>query len=134
MRVFRLACLCLFLSSLAAAETTRTWVQTKYEEYEKGTTHGIAIASDGALTLAPGFNALYTSPSTYIWNLAADSAGNAYAAAGSPARVYKITPDGKASIIFAAQELQVQALVVAGDGTIYAATSPDGKVYKLVRG
>lgn len=134
MRVFRLAFFCLFLCSLATAETTRTWLQTKYEEYEKGTTHGVAIGSDGTLSLAPDFSALYTSPSTYIWNLAADSAGNAYAAAGSPARVYKITPDGKASIIFAAQELQVQALVVAVDDTIYAATSPDGKVYKLVRG
>ena len=57
-----------------------------------------------------------------------------YAAAGSPARVYRLTPDGKASIIFAPQELQVQALVVDSAGAIYAATSPDGKVYKLVRG
>jgi WD40 repeat protein len=134
MRFLRLSALCLLLTSFAGAEATRTWIQTKYEDYEKGTGHGVAMGSDGSLTLAPDFNALYTSPSTYIWNLAADSAGNVYAAAGSPARVYKIGTDGKASIIFAAQELQVQALVVGGDGAIYAATSPDGKVYKLVRG
>ena len=57
-----------------------------------------------------------------------------YAAAGSPARVYRITPDGKASVIFAPQELQVQALAIDGSGAIYAATSPDGKVYKIVHG
>jgi hypothetical protein len=134
MRFLSLSLCALLLSSLAAAETTRTWVQTKYDEYEKGTTHGVAISSDGAITLAPSFNALYTTPSTYLWGLAADGAGNVYAAAGSPARVYKVTPDGKAGIIFAAQELQVQALVVAPDGAIYAATSPDGKVYKIVHG
>ena len=134
MRLFQLACFCLFLLSFAAAETTRTWVQTKYDDYEKGTSRGVAINSDGSLTLAPAFDALYTSPSTYIWDLAADADGNAYAAAGSPARVYKITPDGKAGIIFAPQELQVQAIVVAANGVIYAATSPDGKVYKIVRG
>ena len=69
-----------------------------------------------------------------MWDLAADAEGNIYAAAGSPARVYKITPDGKASIIFAPQELQVQALAIDSNGAIYAATSPDGKVYKIVRG
>ncbi len=134
MNRFRAAILCLLLSGLSLAETTRTWVQTKYDEFEKGTTHGIAINSAGSLTLAPAFNALTTTPSTYIWDLAADADGNVYAAAGSPARVYRITPDGKTSIIFAPQELQVQALVVDSGGAIYAATSPDGKVYKIVHG
>lgn len=133
MRFFPLA-LCVLLSSVLFAESTRTWVQTKYDDYEKGTAHGVAINSDGSLTLAPAFKDLYTSPSTYIWDAATDSEGNVYAAAGSPARVYKITPAGKASIIFAAQELEVQALAIAPDGTIYAATSPDGKVYKIVHG
>jgi len=135
MSLFRLALLSAFLLSPCWPQTTRTWEQTKYDDFEKGTAHGVAISSDGDLTLAPSFSALYTSPSTYIWDVAADSAGNVYAAAGSPARVYKLTPDGKARIIFAPQELQVQALVVdKNTGAIYAATSPDGKVYKLVHG
>ncbi len=125
---------CLFLSTLGWAQGTRTWEQTKYDDFEKGTARGVAISSDGNLTLAPAFDALYTSPSTYLWSLASDPQGNVYAAAGSPARVYKLTPDGKASIIFAPQELQVQALVVDNAGAIYAATSPDGKVYKIVHG
>ena len=134
MRVLRLALFCLLLSSTGMAETTRTWTQNKYDDFEKGTSRGVALNSDGSLTLAPSFNALYTSPSSYIWDLAADAQGNVYAAAGSPARVYKITPEGKASIIFAPQELQVQALVVDRTGAIFAATSPDGKVYRIVQG
>jgi sugar lactone lactonase YvrE len=134
MKVLRLALFCPLLAAMCWAQGTRTWEQTKYDEFEKGTSRGVAISSDGTLTLAPAFNALYTSPSTYLWGLAADVQGNAYAAAGSPARVYKLTPDGKASIIFAPQELQVQALVVDPSGAIYAATSPDGKVYKIVHG
>ncbi len=116
------------------AQGTRTWEQTKYDEFEKGSAHGVAINSNGYLTLAPSFSSLNTTPSTYLWGLAADSRGNVYAAAGSPARVYRITPDGKASIIFAPQELQVQAIVADSGGAIYAATSPDGKVYKIVHG
>jgi hypothetical protein len=134
MKLLRVTLFCPLLAAMCWAQGTRTWQQTKYDEFEKGTSHGVAISSDGRLTLAPAFNALYTSPSTYLWSLAADAQGNAYAAAGSPARVYKLTPAGKASIIFAPQELQVQALVVDPSGTIYAATSPDGKVYKIVHG
>src|SRR5271166_2275502 len=133
-KTFQLVLLWTLLSSIALAEGTRTLQQSKYDEYEKGTAHGVAINSDGSLSLSPSFSALYTSPSTYIWDLTSDSAGNIYAAAGSPARVYKIGPEGKASVIFAPQELQVQALAVDGSGAIYAATSPDGKVYKIVRG
>ncbi len=134
MKVLRLALFCPLLAAMCWAQGTRTWGQTKYDEFEKGTSHGVAIRSDGTLTLAPAFSALYTSPSAYLWGLAADAQGNAYAAAGSPARVYKLTPEGKARIIFAPQELQVQALVVDPSGAIYAATSPDGKVYKIVHG
>ena len=134
MKVLRLALFCLLLAAMGWAQGTRTWEQTKYDEFEKGAGHGVAIGSAGTLTLAPAFNALYTTPSTYLWDLATDAQGDAYAAAGSPARVYKLTPDGKASIIFAPQELQVQALVVDPRGVIYAATSPDGKVYKIVHG
>jgi len=113
------------------AEGTRTWLQSSFEDFEKGTAKGIAIRSNGAIELAPSFKPISTTPSTYIWSLASDAQGNIYAAAGAPARVYRVTPDGHSSVIFQPAELQVQALVVSGDGTIYAATSPDGKVYKI---
>ena len=124
----------LFLCSLGAialAQGTRTWEQSKFEDLTKGTATGVAIRSSGGLELAPVFKLLYGTPSTYIWAVVADDAGTIYAATGAPARVYRIMPDGKATIIFEPQELQVQALEVAPGGVIYAATAPDGKVYKI---
>jgi len=127
-----LKALCLLLLSSAVwAEGTQLWQQSKFEEFEKGTSNGVAISSDGRLQLAPSLKSIYTSPSTYIWQVVSDAQGNAYLGAGSPARVYRVTPDGKAAVIFEAKELQVQALAIDSDGTIYAATSPDGRVYKL---
>src|ERR1700690_215442 len=117
--------------SFAFAEGTRTWEQSKFEDLIKGTTKGVAVRSTGGLELAPAFTALSTPPSTYIWSIAADREGNLYAAAGSPARVYRIAPDGKSTVIFEPQELQVQALAVDKSGVLYAATNPDGKVYKV---
>lgn len=118
-------------SGLAFAEGTRTWEQSKFEDLTKGTANGIAFRSEGGLELAPAFKALATTPSTYIWAIASDAAGDIYAAAGSPARVYRVTPDGKSTTIFEPQELEVQALVAAKNGVVYAATAPDGKVYRL---
>jgi sugar lactone lactonase YvrE len=119
------------LSTLALAEGTRTWEQSKFEDLVKGTPKGMALRSVGGLELAPAFKTLATLPSTYIWAIASDAAGNVYAAAGSPARVYRVTPDGQSAVIFEPQELQVQSLLVDKSGAVYAATAPDGKVYRI---
>ena len=113
------------------ADGTRTWEQSKFEDLAKGSATGVAIRSSGGLELAPSFKLLYATPSTYIWAVVADESGNVYAATGSPARVYRVTPDGTATIVFEPQELQVQTLEVGPHGAIYAATAPDGKVYKI---
>ncbi len=125
------AVIMLGLSISALADGTHTWEQSKFDELTKGTATGVAIRSMGGLELAPAFKLLYATPSTYIWAVGADEAGNVYAATGAPARVYRVTPEGKVSIIFEPQELQVQTLEVAPGGVIYAATAPDGKVYKI---
>src|SRR5438270_1921704 len=83
---------------LVFAEGTQTWRQSRFEEFQKGTTSGVALRSDGTLELAPGFRPIYTSPSTYIWAIAPGPQGSVYAAAGSPACVYRIIPDGRSSV------------------------------------
>ncbi len=118
---------------LASGEGTRLWEQSKFEDLSKGSAAGVAIRSTGGLELAPSFKAISTTPSTYIWSIAADAAGNLYAAAGAPARVYRITPQGQSSTIFEPKELQVQALALDKNGALYAATNPDGKVYRIER-
>lgn len=125
------ALLPILAASAAFAEGTRTWEQSKFDELIKGTANGIAFRSEGGLELAPAFRPLATTPSTYIWSITSDAVGNIYAAAGSPARVYRITPEGQITTIFEPQELQVQALVAGKSGVVYAATAPDGKIYRL---
>ncbi|MBZ5524107.1 MAG: hypothetical protein LAP21_17870 [Acidobacteriia bacterium] len=119
------------MAALAVAQGTRQWKESSYEDFERGTASAVAIHSTGILELAPAFKTLYTSPSTFIWAIAAEQDGVVYAATGSPARVYRVTPDDKDQVIFEPKELQVQAVVTGKDGAIYAATSPDGKVYKI---
>jgi hypothetical protein len=123
-----------FAAAAGFAEGTRTWEQSNYQDFLKGTAHGVAISSDGFLKLAPAFKLIATTPSSAIWATAIGPQGEIYAATGAPARIYRIVPGGKPVAIFQPQELQVQALVVGKDGVIYAATNPDGKVYKVELG
>jgi sugar lactone lactonase YvrE len=131
-RLFILSIL-LFSSFHVFAEGTRTWQQSKYEDFLKGTTHGVAISSAGTLELAPAFKLVAATPSSAMWATAIGPQGEIYAATGAPARVYRIVPGSQPTAIFQPQELQVQALVVDKSGVLYAATNPDGKVYKLER-
>ncbi len=113
------------------AEGTKVWEQSKVEDLSKGTSTGVAISRRGGIELAPSFKALSTTPASYIWAIAADRDGSMYAATGAPARIYRITLDGRAEAIFQPAELQVQSLVVDKKGVIFAATNPDGKVYRI---
>jgi len=122
---------CLSTSILSLAEGTRTWQQSTYEDFVKGTSHGVAISSNGMLELAPSFKLIVSTPSSAVWATAVGPQGEIYAATGAPARVYRIVPGSQPTPIFQPQELQVQALVADKHGVLYAATNPDGKVYKI---
>jgi len=126
------------LPGIASAQGTKLWTVGRYDEMEKGSTEGVAIRSDGRLEAGPASSLVYATGKSYVWSLASDAAGNGYVglggAASGSAAVMKVSPDGKAAQIFEGKELAVQALQVAADGSVLAATSPDGKVYRIPRG
>ncbi|GAC1658883.1 MAG: hypothetical protein NVS9B15_20940 [Acidobacteriaceae bacterium] len=134
LRVLAAALLLFGCSAPCRAQGTQLWKQSRSEDFEKGTGHGVALRSDGVLTLAPATKPIATSPSTYLWDIASDNRGAVLVAAGSPARLYSVTLDGKSTVLFEGKELQTQCVTVARDGTIYFATSPDGKVYRIRSG
>jgi len=85
----------------------------------------VAIRSTGQAGAGAGLQAIYTSPSTFIWSIAADKDGRGVRATGAPARVYRITPDGKSATIFEPQGIAGgNPFALGQDGAIYAATSP----------
>ncbi len=113
------------------AEHTRRWRQTSYEEFLRGSAHGIAVRSDGRLELAPRFRPLADADASYLWSVRVDPKGVLYAAGGSPAKVLRFDAAGKPAAVFESTELSAQALAFDGKGNLYVATTPDGRVYRV---
>jgi hypothetical protein len=118
-------------SSLAPAQGTHLWTQSKLEEFEKGTPQGVSLQSDGQLREGPGLRSILTTPSTFVWSVATDKAGVAYLGTASPANVLRVGLDGKPFTLFETKDLSVQVVRLGPDGSLYAAMLPSGKVYRL---
>ncbi|MDE1175516.1 MAG: hypothetical protein PW789_02810 [Edaphobacter sp.] len=123
------------LSSAVLAQGTKLWTVDRYDTMERGSADGVAIRNDGRLEAGPAVSQVYDSAKSYAWSLASDAAGNAYVGLGGSsagsAQVMRVSGDGKATKLFEARELAIQGLAVERDGSVIAATSPDGKVYRI---
>jgi outer membrane protein assembly factor BamB len=126
--------LCFVTSSPALSDHVRRWRQSTYEEFLKGTAHGVAVRSDGRLELAPKFTLLADADASYLWSVRLDPKGTLYAAGGAPAKVFRFDSNGKPTVLFDSTDLSAQAIAFDSKGVLYVGTSPDGKVYKISSG
>ncbi|MEO7145903.1 MAG: hypothetical protein ABI165_20610 [Bryobacteraceae bacterium] len=138
MCIFRKIFLPLAAVSCLYAVETKNWQQGEMADFEKGNAERISLASDGRLTLAPAVHELFDASTAYLWALARDSKGNLYAGGGAPdsttAKLFRIDPNGNAKSIAELDGLEIHAIAIDSRDRVYAATAPDGKVYRLAAG
>ncbi len=80
--------------SMSHAQGTHLWTQSRFEEFEKGTPQGVAIGSDGTLREGPALKEWLTTPSTFVWSVAASKNGAVFLGTGSPAIVLRVENGG----------------------------------------
>jgi hypothetical protein len=121
-------------TAVLAAGDTRFWSESEYSDFDKGNLKNLSLRSDGRLTVAPHARELFDTNLPYLWALARDSKGNLYAGGGSGAKLYRISPGSdspKGKLLAELDGLAVQAIAIDARDRVYAATSPDGKVYRI---
>ncbi|HEV2201376.1 MAG TPA: WD40 repeat domain-containing protein [Bryobacteraceae bacterium] len=122
------------LAPLLAVET-RTWEQSEQADFERGTLTKLSLSSDGRLMPAPVVKEIFDASVTFLWTVARDSKGNVYAGGGgvggSKAKLVQIDPGGNAKTLAELDGLAIQAVAIDRQDRVYAATSPDGKVYRV---
>ena len=121
------------ISQPASAQGTHLWSQADLTQFEKGTAQGVELTSDGHLRQGPGLTPLVTTDSTFVWSVAVDKDGAAYLGTGSPATILRIDPKqpGKPFTLFETKDVSVQVVRLGPDGSLYAATLPSGRVYRI---
>jgi sugar lactone lactonase YvrE len=94
------------------------------------------MRNDGRLEPAPALRNIASTSSTFLWSLTSDGtdlyAGTGAASGGS--QLLKIDNKGAVSTAASFKELGVQSVLSLADGSILAATAPDGKVYRITPG
>jgi sugar lactone lactonase YvrE len=118
-------------AAVLTAGETRTWTQSSYQDFQKGTLRNLSVRSDGRLSLAPKTTEVFDSATAYLWTLAQDSHGNLYTAGGPGAKLFRIAPGGKGQKIADFDALEIHAVAVDSKDRVYVATAPDGKIYRV---
>ena len=115
------------------ASSPKFFVAATQADFLKGDLENLSLDARGQLTLGPASELVYETPSPFLWTVVPAPDGTLYAGTGNDGKVFKVDPQGKASQLFDATELEIHAISVAPNGGIYAASSPDGKIYRIDR-
>src|SRR5690349_744894 len=135
MRLKRVVPAALVLCAAAAvavhAALPTFWQVSTETEFLQGDVENLSIDNYGRLSLGPTAAPLYESSAPFLWTLVNAPDGSVFVGSGNEGNVYRVDADGKSSVFFDAEELEVHAIALAPGGGIYVGTSPDGKVYKV---
>jgi sugar lactone lactonase YvrE len=116
------------------ASSPAFWEVGTEAEFLTGEVENLSIDAFGRVTLGPTTTPVHDANVPFVWTLVAGPDGAIYAGSGNEGQVFRIGPEGRASVFFDADEIEVHALALAPDGGLYVGTSPNGKVYKVDRG
>jgi len=119
-----------FTVPLLGVETT-FWQVGSYDEFLQGTLHSASLTKEGELMLAPESRLVFNPEEALALSLARDRNRNLYVGTGHQGKVFRVDPQGKASLLFKAREPDVFAIAVGPDGAAYVGSSPEGKVYRV---
>ena len=114
---------------LGAAEVKAFLAQTQ-SAFLAGTLEGISVDPLGRLRLADRVERLAAADEPFLLSAAAGR-GGWVVGTGNAGRVLAVDRKGMVRELFAAQEPEIFAVLVDPDGTVYAASSPGGKVYRI---
>ncbi|HEY1758020.1 MAG TPA: hypothetical protein VGG72_21810 [Bryobacteraceae bacterium] len=124
---------CAFLPAFAV--DTRTWTQADLGGFDKGTLTGLSISNEGKMTLAPAAKEIFDASTAFLLAVARDSKGNVYTGGGglgaTKAKLFEADPKGTVKTLAELDGIAIQAIAIDAMDRVYAATSPDGKVYRV---
>ncbi len=124
--------LCLAGSAFGAASTS--WEMTTWSDFLRGKFSGVALTREGALRAAAKSELAYSDGQSSIWCAAEARDGSLYFGTGARGQVVRLAPNGQSGVVATLGEPHVFAIAIDSKGVVFAATSPDGKIYRIENG
>ena len=122
------------LAGTIPAATTTDWQVAGFNDFLKGGLTGLSLSVDGVLQLGPSMRWSAPLNQPALWSMIAAPDGSVYAATGHQGKVFRIARDGTASLVWSAPQSEVFALCLTSQGALYAASSPNGSLYRIENG
>jgi hypothetical protein len=130
----------LFVSAAAAAAAFSTtalaisgptfWTIATATEFLKGTSDGVYVSLSGVLTPGPQLTSRLGTTPVQVWSLVQAPDGTLWAGTGGDGRVVRLRLGQNEETVFDAAEQNIFAMAASAD-RVFAASSPDGKVYVI---
>ena len=110
------------------------WRDHSQKAFSRGEADGVSITREGAVLLAPELQTAANTGEEFVWALAEGRGGRLYIATGNGGKIFAYDGSGEPMLLFDSPEVAIFSLAVGTDGTLYAGSSPDGIVYRIVQG
>src|SRR6516165_8104788 len=83
------------------AAKVKVWQQYLPSHFEKAQFKDVIVTSEGALRLSRQVKPLANLQAANVWDMVEDKDGNLFVATGDEGKLYKVTPEGKAAVVYA---------------------------------
>jgi hypothetical protein len=107
------------------------WTVATSSDFLAGTSDGVFVSLQGVLTPGPSMTSRLSTTPAQVWSLAQADDGTLFAGTGGgKGQVLRIRPGEPDAVIFEAEESNIFAVALGGT-RVYAASSPDGRIYAI---
>ncbi len=113
----------------AFAVAPQFWRIRSAEEFLTGEIEGFAVTSRGELKPAPSVRKIATFTDPFVLSQASGANGDQFFGTGNEGKVYRLRGTDL-KLVYTAPEPEIYTIAYR-DGALYAASSPNGKVYKI---
>lgn len=121
----------LALTASIFAAKVKVWHHHTFADHDKAQLRQAVVSSEGTIRLARQLQPLVKLKANHVWDVVEDKAGNLIVASGGEGKIYKVTPEGKVTVLYTSSDSQVLCLVRGEDGSVYAGTGPNGLIICL---
>lgn len=126
---------CLFLilawATAAFAAQPKRVVTDSMEDFAAGELESIRLSDSGEIRPGPALDLVHDFKNMILWDaVRLPGTGDLIIGSGPKGQVHRLDRKGQATQLTAFTESDVYAVAVGPDGAIYAASSPDGKVFR----